>query len=115
MLIDYQPEQIRTITSSSTDEIMLNVLALCKLAVAYGVPVIVSTVCVDMGVNTGTSAEILAELPGVTEIDRSGVFAWEDAEYRPAIEATGRRSIIMAGLWTEVCLAFPTIDMQAEG
>ncbi len=115
VLIDYQPEQYRTITSSTRDEIDLNVIALCKLARAYDLPVIVSTVGVDMGVNTGTAAEIMAELPGVTEIDRSGVNAWEDAEFRQAIEATGRKKIVMAGLWTEVCLTFPTLDMQAEG
>ena len=115
VLIDYQPEQYRTITSSSVDEINLNVIALCKLAQAYEIPVIVSTVGVDMGVNTGTAAEIMAELPGVKEIDRSGVNAWEDEEFRNAVAATGRRNIVMAGLWTEVCLTFPTIDMQAEG
>ena len=115
VLIDYQPEQYRTVTSSSVDEINLNVIALCKLARAYDIPVIVSTVGVDMGVNTGTAAEIMAELPGVTEIDRSGVNAWEDEEFRNAIEATGRKKIVMAGLWTEVCLTFPTLDMQAAG
>ncbi|MFO1164547.1 MAG: isochorismatase family protein [Paracoccus sp. (in: a-proteobacteria)] len=115
VLIDYQPEQYRTVTSSSVDEINLNVIALCKLARAYDIPVIISTVGVDMGVNTGTAAEIMAELPGVTEIDRSGVNAWEDEEFRNAVAATGRRNIVMAGLWTEVCLTFPTIDMQAEG
>ena len=115
VLIDYQPEQYRTVTSSSVDEIDLNVIALCKLARAYDIPVIISTVGVDMGVNTGTAAEIMAELPGVTEIDRSGVNAWEDEEFRNTVAATGRRNIVMAGLWTEVCLTFPTIDMQAEG
>ena len=115
VLIDYQPEQYRTVTSSSVEEINLNVLALCKLARAYDIPVIVSTVGVDMGVNTGTATEIMAELPGVKEIDRTGVNAWEDAEFRAAVEATGRKNIVMAGLWTEVCLTFPTLDMQAEG
>lgn len=115
VLIDYQPEQYRTVTSSSVDEINLNVIALCKLARAYDIPVIVSTVGVDMGVNTGTATEIMAELPGVREIDRTGVNAWEDEEFRNAVAATGRRNIVMAGLWTEVCLTFPTIDMQAEG
>jgi nicotinamidase-related amidase len=115
VLIDYQPEQYRTVTSSTPEEINLNVIALCKLARAYNVPVIVSTVGVDMGVNTGTAEEIMAELPEVREIDRSGVNAWEDEEFRQAVEATGRRNIVMAGLWTEVCLTFPTLDMQAEG
>lgn len=115
VLIDYQPEQYRTVTTATREEIDLNVIALCKLARAYRVPVIVSTVGVDMGVNTGTAEAIMAELPGVPEIDRTGVNAWEDAEFRAAVEATGRRNIVMAGLWTEVCLTFPTLDMQAEG
>lgn len=78
-------------------------------------PVVVSTVGVKTGVNTGTAEEIKAEPPNVKEIDRSGVNAWEDAEFRQAIEATGRKNIVMAGLWTEVCLTFPALDMQAEG
>ena len=115
VLIDYQPEQYRTVTSSTKEEINLNVVALCKLARAYDIPVIVSTVAVDMGVNEGTDAEIMAELPGVPQIDRTGVNSWEDADFRAAVEATGRKNIVMAGLWTEVCLTFPTLDMQAEG
>lgn len=115
VLIDYQPEQYRTVTSSSHEGIDLNVIALCKLATAYDLPVVVSTVGVDMGVNEGTAKHILAELPDVNEIDRTGVNAWEDEEFRKAIEATGRQKIVMAGLWTEVCLAFPTLDMLAEG
>lgn len=77
VLIDYQPEQYRTITSTTKEEINLNLVALCKLARAYDIPVIVSTVAVDMGVNEGTDAEIMAELPGVPEIDRTGVNSWE--------------------------------------
>lgn len=115
VLIDYQPEQYRTVTSSTREEIDLNVIAVCKLARAYDIPVIVSTVGVDMGVNTGTAEAILAELPGQKEIDRTGVNAWEDEEFRNAVKATGRRKVVIAGLWTEVCLTFPTLDMLAEG
>lgn len=114
-LIDYQPEQYSTVTSSSHEEITLNVVALCKLAQEYGIPVVLSTVAVDMGVNEGTIAPIIEALPGVKEIDRTGVNAWEDEDFRKAIESTGRRKVVIAGLWTEVCLAFPTLDMLAEG
>lgn len=115
VLIDYQPEQVATVRSSPIEEVMLNVKAVCKLARAYDVPVVLSTVGVDMGVNSGTIDELRAELPEVPEVDRTGVNSWEDADFRAAIEATGRRKIVICGLWTEVCLAFPTLDMLAEG
>ena len=115
VFIDYQPGQYSTITSSSREEIDLNAVALAKLARLYEIPTVVTTVAVDMGVNEGTTQAILDELPGIEEIDRTGVNAWEDADFRAAIEATGRRNIVVGGLWTEVCLTFPTLDMLAEG
>lgn len=115
VLIDYQPEQYHTVTSSTREEIDLNVVALCKLAKAYDIPVIVSTVAVGMGVNEGTAQIILDELPGVKEIDRTGVNSWEDEDFRNAIKSSGRKKVVIAGLWTEVCLTFPTLDMLAEG
>jgi nicotinamidase-related amidase len=115
VLIDYQPEQVATVKSSPIEEVMLNVKAVCKLARAYEVPVVLSTVGVDMGVNQGTIPEMREELPDVEEIDRTGVNSWEDADFRAAVEVTGRKKIVMCGLWTEVCLAFPTLDMLAEG
>lgn len=114
-LIDYQPEQYSTVTSSSPEEITLNVVALCKLAAAYDIPVVLSTVGVDLGVNKGTIAAIREALPGVEEIDRTGVNSWEDEDFRKAVERTGRRKVVIGGLWTEVCLAFPTLDMLAAG
>lgn len=114
-LIDYQPEQYSTITSAPHDEITLNTVALCKFATLYGIPVVLSTVGVDMGVNKGTIPSIREALPGVEEIDRTGVNSWEDEDFRKAIEGSGRRKVVIAGLWTEVCLAFPTLDMLAEG
>lgn len=115
VLIDYQPEQYSTITSDSHDEITLNAVAVCKLAVAYDIPVVLSTVGVDMGVNKGTIDAIRQVLPDVAEIDRTGVNSWEDEDFRKAVEATGRRKVVIGGLWTEVCLAFPVLDMLAEG
>ena len=114
-LIDFQPEQYSTVTSATREEIDLNVVAMCRLATAYNVPVVLSIVGVDMGVNQATAQNIRAELPGVEEIDRTGVNAWEDADFRAAIERTGRRKVVIAGLWTEVCLALATLDMLAEG
>lgn len=113
-LIDFQPEQYATVTSTTRERIDLNVEALCDLAMKYSVPVVLSTVGVDLGVNQGTAQGIKDELPGIDEIDRTGVNAWEDADFRAAIEQTGRRKVVVAGLWTEVCLSFAVLDMLAE-
>ncbi len=113
--IDYQEGQYATVGSASREEIDLGVVTLAQLARAYEIPTVVTTVAVGMGVNKPTVDEITRELPGITEIDRTGVNSWEDADFRAAIEATGRKKIVMAGLWTEVCLAFPTLDMLLEG
>ncbi|WP_391527349.1 isochorismatase family protein, partial [Brevibacterium casei] len=88
---------------------------MAKLSRAYEIPTVLSTVGVDLGVNTGTISEIKDELPDLEEIDRTGVNSWEDADFRAAIEATGRKKIVLAGLWTEVCLTFPTLGLLKEG
>jgi nicotinamidase-related amidase len=113
--IDYQEGQYATVGSTSREEINLGAVTLAQLARAYEIPTILTTVAVGMGVHGSTVTEIAGELPGITEIDRTGVNSWEDADFRAAIEATGREKIVMAGLWTEVCLAFPTMDMLLEG
>lgn len=114
-LIDFQPEQYSTVTTATREQIDLSVVAMCRLATSYNVPVVLSTVGVDMGVNQGTARNIRDELPGVEEIDRTGVNAWEDTEFRAAIEQSGRRKVVIAGLWTEVCLTLVTLDLLAEG
>ncbi|MEU3821982.1 isochorismatase family protein [Streptomyces sp. NPDC030392] len=114
-LIDYQPEQVGTVRSIDQDLMMLNVTAVARAAAAYELPVVLSTVGVELGANSGTVEPLRAELPHVEEIDRTTLNSWEDPEFRAAVEATGRKKIIMAGLWTEVCVAFPTLDMIREG
>ncbi|MGW8378959.1 isochorismatase family protein [Streptomyces sp. ODS28] len=115
VLIDYQPEQVGTVRSVDHDLMMLNVTAVARAATAYELPVVLSTVGVEMGANSGTIEALRAELPGVEEVDRTTLNSWEDADFRAAVEATGRKKIIMTGLWTEVCVAFPTLDMLREG
>ncbi len=115
-LIDYQPEQYATVGSATKDEINLGVVTLARFAATFELPTVVSTVAVDMGVNEPTAREIMDVLPDdQQEIDRTGVNAWEDEDFRAAIEASGRKKVIIAGLWTEVCLAYPTLDMLREG
>jgi nicotinamidase-related amidase len=64
---------------------------------------------------SGTNPELRAALPGIAEIDRTSMNSWEDAEFHAAIKVTGRKKLIVAGLWTEICVAFPVLDALQEG
>jgi nicotinamidase-related amidase len=108
-LIDYQPEQYAGVASVGRDELLAHVTMLGRIATAFKVPVVLSTVYVKHGMS-GTNAELREALPGVPEIDRTTMNSWEDPDFREAIERTGRRKLIIAGLWTEVCVAFPALD-----
>jgi nicotinamidase-related amidase len=116
VLIDYQKEMFENIRSeTSPDLIDLNVRLLIKAAKAFGIPVVLSTVGVDMGVNGPTRTSILSELPGIQVIDRSSMNAWEDRAFHEAVKKTGRKRLIFGALYTEICLAFPVVDALKEG
>jgi nicotinamidase-related amidase len=112
--IDYQPEQYAGVASVGHDELLAHVTLLGRVATAFELPVVLSTVYVRHGMS-GTNAELREALPGVPEIDRTTMNSWEDPNFRAAIERTGRRKLVIAGLWTEVCVAFPTLDAIREG
>lgn len=113
-LIDYQPEQYAGVSSMPHDELLANVTLLGRIATTFDLPVVLSTVYVKHGMS-GTNPELREVLPGVEEIDRTTMNSWEDPEFRAAVENTGRKKLIIAGLWTEVCVAFPALDALREG
>ena len=115
ILIDYQPGPVDGTNSIRREALVNNVVALAKAAKMFDVPVILSTIAVEAGYQEPTTPELLEVVPGVAPIDRTAVNAWEQPEFRAAVEATGRRKLIIAGLWTEVCLVFPALDMLKEG
>lgn len=116
VLIDYQKEMFENIRSETTpDQVELNVRLLIKAAKAFDIPVVLSTVGVEMGVNGPTRKSIQDELPGVEVIDRTSMDAWEDAPFRAAVEKTGRKRLIFGALYTEICLAFPVVDAMRDG
>jgi nicotinamidase-related amidase len=116
ILIDYQKEMFETVRSETPAELIdLNVRLLIKAARAFDMPIILSTVGVEMGVNHPTRQSILDELPGIEIIDRSSMNAWEDDAFRAAVEKTGRRRLIFVALYTEICLSFPVVDALKDG
>ena len=80
----------------------------------YNMPVVLSTIAVKSGFQQDTIPEIRDILVGIEAIDREHVNAWEQPQFREAVEATGRKKLIMGALWTEVCLAYPALDLLAE-
>lgn len=113
-LIDYQPEQYAGVGSVGHEELLAHVTMLGRVATAFELPVVLSTVYVKHGMS-GTNKELLEALPGVTEIDRTTMNSWEDPDFRAEVERSGRKKLIIAGLWTEVCVAFPTLDALRAG
>jgi len=114
VMIDYQPGLIDGTHSISRDNLINNAVALAKVAKLCDMPVVLSTIAVEAGYQQPTIPEITDVLQ-VPAIDRGQVNAWENQAFRDAIAATGKKKLIMAALWTEVCLMYPALDLIKEG
>ena len=115
LLVDFQPGLVDGTNSQDGKALINNVVALTKAAKLFKLPIVLSTIGVTAGYQAETIEELRAILPDVTPIDRSAVNAWEEEAFRAAVEATGRRKLLIAALWTEVCLVFPALDMLRDG
>jgi nicotinamidase-related amidase len=115
LVIDYQPSQFATVNSMDRDLLTRNIVSVSRLAKTYGLPVVLSTVNVVANGQPPTIPELREVLSDSVELDRTQINSWEDVEFRRAVEATGRKKLVMTALWTEVCLAFPTLDALREG
>ena len=116
LLIDFQPPQVNTVRSITSGELVANVVALAQTANLFKLPIVLTTVNAKNGTNPPTIPQLQAQLAAnVPWIDRTTINAWEDDAFVTAVRATGRKKLIMAALWTEVCLAFPAIDALKEG
>jgi nicotinamidase-related amidase len=116
LLIDFQKEMFEVIRSETdADLVELNVRLLAKTAKAFDMPIVLSTVGVGFGFNGPTLPAILSELDGIEPLDRSSMNAFEDDAFNAAVKATGRKRLIIAGLHTEICLTFATVQALKDG
>jgi len=115
LIIDYQPTQVRSVASRDKRQLVANIVATAQVAKLYGLPVVLSTVNVATGINQPTIHQITEVLPDCDAIDRTSINAWEDENFVAAVRGTGRKKLILAALWTEVCMAFPALDAMKEG
>jgi len=114
IVIDYQPRQVHSINSMDRDLLSRNIVSVARTAKTYALPIVLSTVNVAHGQGP-TIPELKEVLSDTVEIDRTSMNAWEDVDFRRAVAATGRKKLIMTALWTEICLAFPSLDAMREG
>src|SRR3954466_5837313 len=113
VLIDHQPFQFANLHSHEPTMIVNNVVALAKTARVFKVPTILTTVLEDRG---GKLIKPLQDVfPEQKPIDRTFINTWEDTRVVEAVKKTGRKKIIMAALWSEICLAMPAIQAAGEG
>jgi len=115
IIIDYQPVQGNSIASMDRQLLVNNIVGTAKAAVAYGLPIVHSTVNVRSGLNKPPIPQLRKVLADHPTYDRTTINAWEDTAFRDAVQATGRRKLIMTALWTEACLTFPALDALKEG
>ena len=113
ILIDHQPFQFAGLRSHDTQTIINNVVGLAKSAKAFKVPTLLTTVVEDRG---GLLLKQLQDVfPEQKPIDRTFINTWEDKRVVDWVKKTGRKKLVMAALWTEICLAFPVIHALGDG
>ena len=113
-LIDYQPQLLFGVGSHERHLVLNNAVALAKAAKLFDVPVILTTVAAQP-FSAALLPEIQAVFPDQVPIDRTTMNSWEDKKFNAAVTGFGRKKIVLAGLWTEVCICFPAVEAIAEG
>ncbi len=113
-LVDYQPAMYQGVQSHDRLVTFNNVQVLAKAAKLFDVPTLISTIAQDT-FSGPFMPEITSLFPEHTVIDRTSMNAWLDAKFREAVYSTGRKKITIAGLWTEACVMFVTLDLLKEG
>jgi nicotinamidase-related amidase len=113
VLVDHQAFQFANMHSHDAQVVVGNTVALAKTAKIFGVPTVLTTVNEDGG---GHILKGIQDVyPDQKPINRSFINAWQDQRLVDAVAKTGRRKLLIAGLWTEVCVAMPALQAQGDG
>jgi nicotinamidase-related amidase len=114
LLVDHQAGLAFGVGSSDRQVLLNNAVALAKVAIAFGIPVVASTSASKVYSGPLMPA-IQAALPGLKSIERRNMNVWEDEAARTAILNTQRRRLLVSGLLTEACVSFPVLSALSEG
>jgi nicotinamidase-related amidase len=113
VLIDHQPYQFANLNSHEPALIVNNVVGLAKTAKVFNVPTILTTVIEERG---GHLIKGLQDVfPDQKPIDRTFINTWQDSNVTDIVKKSGRKQLVLAALWTEICLAMPAIQALGEG
>jgi nicotinamidase-related amidase len=113
LFIDHQPFQLANVNSHEPTMVINNVTGLAKTAKAFGIPTILTTVNEDRG--GAIFKQLQTVFPDQKPINRTFINSWEDRRVVEAVKRTGRKKLVMAALWTEMCLAMPAIHAMGDG
>jgi nicotinamidase-related amidase len=113
-IIDLQPQMLFGVTSFDRQSIINNNLILSKSARVFGVPVVLSTV-ETKSFSGNLWPQIQAVFPDLVPVERTSMNSWDDKNFVAAIAKTGKKKIVIAGLWTETCVALPTVQAIHDG
>jgi nicotinamidase-related amidase len=115
LLLDHQTGLFQTVKDIPVADLRANTVALAKIAELAKAPII-TTASEPNGPNGPLMPELGQAAPSARYVARKGeVSAWDNADFVAAVEATGRKTLVMAGVWTSVCVAFPALQAQADG
>jgi nicotinamidase-related amidase len=113
-LVDHQPQMLFGVTNFDRQGIINNTVALSKAARVFDLPVVLTTV-ETKSFSGNLWPQIQAIFPKQAPIERSSMNSWDDKNFVAAIEKTQRKKIVLAGLWTETCIALPTVQAIHDG
>ncbi|MCW5556520.1 MAG: hydrolase [Verrucomicrobiae bacterium] len=114
VFIDHQPQMTFGVANIDRATLINNVSLLAKVAKEFSVPAVLTAVETE-SFSGYIWPQLLDVFPGQAVVERTSMNSWDDAGFRKAIEATGRKNIVITGLWTEVCVTWPTIEMLGAG
>lgn len=114
VFIDHQPQMTFGVANIDRAALINNVTLLAKVASVYGVPAVLTAVETE-SFSGYIWPQLLDVFPGQPVVERTSMNSWDDQGFRAAIEATGKKNILLTGLWTEVCVTWPAIEMLGAG
>src|SRR3974390_727041 len=114
VFIDQQPQMLFGASNMDRALLINNVTLIAKAAKEFKGPAVLTSVETE-SFSGYVWPQLLDVFPGQPVVERTSMNSWDSMEFRKAIEATGRKNILMTGLWTEVCITWPTIEMLGAG